>query len=73
MMEHDFVDERLWGIYKQSCAKDFESPRCKYFLYELDMDSQDVNPYSKYFLNFQMYIKYVKLQGQHKQQECYKQ
>jgi hypothetical protein len=50
MLEHDFVDDRLWGIYKQSCAKDFNSPRCRYFQYELEMDQQQVNPYSILFI-----------------------
>jgi hypothetical protein len=31
--EHDFIDDRLWNIYSSSCTRDFNSPRCKYFLY----------------------------------------
>lgn len=49
MWEHDFIDDRLWGIYRDSCRKDFASPRCKYFQYELELDQQQVNPYSNYF------------------------
>lgn len=33
MWEHDFIDDRLWGIYRESCRKDFHSPRCRYFQY----------------------------------------
>lgn len=46
MYEHDFIDERLWSIYRTSCAVDFESPRCKYFQLELERyDEAAVNPY----------------------------
>lgn len=49
MWEHDFIDDRLWSIYRESCRKDFNSPRCKYFQYELQLDEQQVNPYSTSF------------------------
>lgn len=35
MYEHDFLDDRLFGIYRSSCLKDFNSPRCQYFQMEL--------------------------------------
>lgn len=38
MIEHDFVDDRLNTIYRSSCMKDFNSPRCKYFRMELELD-----------------------------------
>lgn len=50
MIEHDFVDDRLQGIYRDACAKDFNSPRCKYFQYELELDEANVNPYNVYEL-----------------------
>ena len=50
MIEHDFVDDRLHGIYRSSCLVDFNSPRCKYFRLELELDQEMVNPYSKYML-----------------------
>ena len=47
MYEHDFVDQRLWSIYRHSCMRDFSSPRCKYFQLELDKyDEANINPYS---------------------------
>lgn len=49
MWEHDFIDDRQWTIYLDSCKKDFHSPRCKYFQYELGLDQRDVNPYSTIF------------------------
>ena len=48
MIEHDFVDDRLQGIYKDACLRDFDSPRCNYFQYELKLDKDNVNPYSKF-------------------------
>lgn len=50
MWEHDFIDDRQWTIYQESCKKDFHSPRCQYFQYELALDQSDVNPYSTIFL-----------------------
>ncbi len=47
MYEHDFIDDRLWRIYRESCRIDFTSPRCLYFQYELELDEDNVNPYSK--------------------------
>lgn len=67
MWEHDFIDDRLWGIYRESCRKDFESPRCKYFQYELDLDQQQLNPYSTNVI-IQMSMKFVNMLGQLKQQ-----
>lgn len=47
MYEHDFVNQRLWSIYRHSCLKDFNSPRCRYVQMELDEYDEDaINPYS---------------------------
>lgn len=50
MYEHDFIDDRLWRIYRESCRIDFTSPRCLYFQYELELDEDNVNPYNVYEL-----------------------
>jgi hypothetical protein len=52
MFEHDFIDDRLWTIYREACARDFYSPRCQYFQYELEMDEDQVNPYSNLNIKF---------------------
>ena len=55
MYEHDFIDDRLWRIYRESCRIDFTSPRCMYFQYELELDEDNVNPYSKLILILDVY------------------
>lgn len=55
MNEHDFIDDRLWTIYQSSCHRDFNSPRCRYFQYELEMDEDQVNPHSIIYFIIDVY------------------
>ena len=48
MMDHDFVDPDLDIYYQRSCLNDPLSAGCRYFEYQYQQNTKEVNPYSIY-------------------------
>lgn len=47
MYDHDFIGPHLMEIYTQSCLKDYQSPRCKFFNLEFHELRKNLNSYCK--------------------------
>jgi hypothetical protein len=47
MIDHNLISSRLEVVYRQACFTDFDSPRCRFFRYEVDILEAYLNPYGK--------------------------
>lgn len=46
MIGNEFIDPELINYWKTSCAYDYESAGCNYFISRYELDLDDLNPYS---------------------------
>jgi predicted metal-binding protein len=37
MIDHNLISSRLEVVYLRACMADFDSPRCRFFRYEVDI------------------------------------
>lgn len=59
MIDHGLVPNRLELIYLRACSKDYNSPRCRFVRFELNILSAYLNPYSKRNA-MQIFIKFAR-------------